>query len=102
DRFRRKHGRLRRFHANRSDNAGFLKPAPHLESLHVVVSFGARLSTLVAVVTDPTFPNLIFRTPATGTKLLLRRSGGIPEGPECSVKMSLFQPPGGSLAPGNY
>ena len=41
-----------RVDANRSDNAGFLEPAPHLEFLHVVVSFGARLSTVVEAVTD--------------------------------------------------
>jgi hypothetical protein len=53
DCFRGKHGVLRRVDANCSDNAGFLKPAPHLESLHWVVSFGVRFS--VMAVTDRTF-----------------------------------------------
>ena len=41
DRLSGKKGVLLRVDANRSDNAGFLKPASHLESLHLVVSFGA-------------------------------------------------------------
>ena len=50
DRLSGKQGGLRRVDANRSDNAGFLKPAPHLESLHLVVSFGARLAAADALV----------------------------------------------------
>ena len=41
---------LRRLDADRSDNTGFLKPAPHLEFLHLVVSFGARFLTVVLAI----------------------------------------------------